>query len=156
VTKPAKKPDYVHVIYIAATQERVWETMLRPDFAKRFFAVAPDGPWAAGAELRAVNADGTLESDGRVLAFDPPKSLTITWLRVRIGGELRVMPKAQATVTLEQIGDVVRVTMTETHEDPVDESYLQGGIQGWPISASRLKTLVETGQPLPPVRGTRY
>ncbi len=144
-----KKPDFVYVSYIAATPERVWAAMLEPAFTRSFFCFAYDGPWAAGAEIRSVGKDGRPDCEARVLEFDPPRRLSLTWLRARLDGELRDMPRAVATVVLEPLGDVVRLTVTETHDDPVDESYLDGGREGWPIAVARLKTLVETGRPLP-------
>jgi hypothetical protein len=55
---------------------------------------------------------------------------------------------AARACVLEPLGDVVRLTITETHAEPVDESYLEGGRTAWPVIASEL-TRVETGQPMP-------
>ena len=49
------------------------------------------------------------------------------------------------------LGDVPRVPESESHEEPVDLDYLSGGRRGWPIVMSRLKTLLETGNPMPPI-----
>jgi hypothetical protein len=39
--------------------------------------------------------------------------------------------------------------MTEHHPAPLDPKWLEGGKQGWPMILSGLKTLLETGKPLP-------
>ena len=148
-----KKPDFVYVSYIAATPERVWAAMLEPKFTRQFWTFSHDGPWTAGTEIHTFGRDGQPECDAKILECDPPRRLSLTWLRARIDGAFRDMPKAVATVVLEPMGEVVRLTVTETHEDPVDESYLDGAREGWPVSISRLKTLVETGQPLPRIGG---
>ena len=44
---------------------------------------------------------------------------------------------------------VVRVTMEESHPTPIDEKYHEGGRKGWPLILSGMKTLLETGHPLP-------
>jgi uncharacterized protein YndB with AHSA1/START domain len=144
-----KKPDFVYVSYVAATPERVWDAMLAPAFTREFFGVAHDGEWKAGLVIRSLTKDGNPDCEARVIDFEPPRFLSLTWLRSLLDGEYREMPKAIATVQLEPLGDVVRITVTETHDEPVDESYLEGGQTGWPISIARLKTLVETGKPLP-------
>jgi hypothetical protein len=38
--------------------------------------------------------------------------------------------------------------MREIHDEPIEEKYLEGGRQGWPMILSALKTLLETGHPL--------
>jgi hypothetical protein len=47
------------------------------------------------------------------------------------------------------LGEVVRLTMTESYQEPVEDKFLEGGRRGWPIILSGLKTLLETGRPLP-------
>jgi hypothetical protein len=47
-----------------------------------------------------------------------------------------------------ELGDTVRLTTTEIHDEPIEEKYLEGGRQGWPMILSGLKTLLETGHPL--------
>jgi hypothetical protein len=44
---------------------------------------------------------------------------------------------------------VVRLTVSEFHPKGIDEKYLEGGRRGWPIILSGLKSLRETGRPLP-------
>ena len=40
------------------------------------------------------------------------------------------------------------MTVSEVHQEPVDEQILQGGRNGWPLILAGLKTLIETGRPL--------
>jgi hypothetical protein len=53
------------------------------------------------------------------------------------------------TFDLEPADEMAKLTMTEEHPTPIEEKYLEGGRQGWPLILSGLKTLVETGRPLP-------
>jgi hypothetical protein len=47
------------------------------------------------------------------------------------------------------LGEIIRATMTESHQEPVEDKLLEGGRRSWPIILSGLKTLFETGRPLP-------
>ena len=49
---------------------------------------------------------------------------------------------------IEQAGQAVKLTMTESHDRPLDDDILSGGRQGWPAILSSLKSLLETGEPL--------
>src|SRR4029077_3022770 len=52
------------------------------------------------------------------------------------------------TYEIEQAGEAVRLTMSESHDRPLDDDILSGGRQGWPALLSSLKSLLETGKPL--------
>jgi hypothetical protein len=52
------------------------------------------------------------------------------------------------TYQIEPTGNVVRPTMTEAHDRPIDDDILSGGRQGWPAILSSLKSLLETGKAL--------
>jgi hypothetical protein len=49
---------------------------------------------------------------------------------------------------IEPAGSAVRLTMTESHDRPIDDDVLSGGRQGWPAIISSLKSLLETGEAL--------
>jgi hypothetical protein len=40
--------------------------------------------------------------------------------------------------------------MTEAHQIELDDRMLEGGRRGWPVILNNLKTLLETGSPMPP------
>jgi hypothetical protein len=52
------------------------------------------------------------------------------------------------TYEIEPAGGAVRLTMTESHDRPLDDDILSGGRQGWPAILSSLKSLLETGDTL--------
>ena len=52
------------------------------------------------------------------------------------------------TYEIEQAGDAVRLTLTESHDRPLSDDILSGGRQGWPAILSSLKSLLETGKAL--------
>ena len=49
---------------------------------------------------------------------------------------------------IEPAGEVIRLTVTEAHDRPIEDDILSGGRQGWPAILSSLKSLMETGQAL--------
>ena len=57
-------------------------------------------------------------------------------------------PSAGLRHQIEPAGNAVRLAIWEIHDTPIEEKYLEGGRQGWPMILSGLKTLVETGHAL--------
>jgi hypothetical protein len=49
---------------------------------------------------------------------------------------------------IEPYGNAVRLTVTHSDLEP-DSAMLSGISRGWPLVLSSLKTLLETGEPLP-------
>jgi hypothetical protein len=52
------------------------------------------------------------------------------------------------TYEIEQAGDAVKLTLSQSHDRPISDDILSGGRQGWPAILSSLKSVLETGQPL--------
>ena len=55
---------------------------------------------------------------------------------------------SRVTFDIETYGDGVRLTVTHSELEP-DSPMLSGISRGWPLVLSSLKTLLETGEPLP-------
>jgi uncharacterized protein YndB with AHSA1/START domain len=147
--------QFTHVAYVAAAPQAVWEAITSPELTPQFFGERFESEWAAGAAFVSRAPDGRVVTEGRVVESDPPRRLALTWERAAgKDGVLRPMPRAVAAYAIEPVGaDVVRVTVTETHDEPVDPAYLAAARTGWPVLVSRLKTLLETGRPMPPFGG---
>ncbi len=141
----------VYVTYIAAAPERVWEALTGAEYTRRyFFGRSVESDWKPGSEWALRMEDGRVDVAGKVLEADPPRRLSLSW-RVEWIEEMRHLPEAIVTYTIEPVSDgLVRLTMEEAHPTPIPEALLEGGRQGWPIILSGLKTLLETGRPLPP------
>jgi uncharacterized protein YndB with AHSA1/START domain len=150
----------VYVTYIAATAERVWEALTRPEHTARyFFGRRIESDWNEGSAWMLRKPDGSPDVSGRVLRADPPRLLSVSW-RVEGSEAMRALPECTVTYTIEPVGEVVRLTMEEAHPTPIPEELLEGGRRGWPMILSALKTLLETGRPLalsvpeaPPAQG---
>jgi uncharacterized protein YndB with AHSA1/START domain len=79
---------------------------------------------------------------------DPSRRLCVTW-RVMWIKELRKLPVNLVTYQIDDLGKLVRLTVTESYKGEVEEQRLEGGRRGWPVILSSLKSLLETGRALP-------
>jgi uncharacterized protein YndB with AHSA1/START domain len=138
-----------YITYIHATPEQVWQDLVDPASTRQYFmGRAIEIEPRVGGRFRLLMEDGNTDTEGVVKAWDPPHRLSVTWNVVWIP-EFRDFPEAIVTYELKSIGRMVKLTMIEEHPTPIEEKYLEGGRQGWPLILSGLKTLVETGKPLP-------
>src|SRR4051812_45430161 len=108
-------PDTVYVTYIASTSEQVWEALTSPEFTRQyFFGRRMQSDWKVGSPFQLLMEDGTVDCQGKVLESDPPRRLSVTW-HVEWIEEMRRLPECIVSFDIESLGDVVRLTMTESH-----------------------------------------
>ncbi|MET9877511.1 SRPBCC family protein [Actinacidiphila glaucinigra] len=143
------------------TPERLWQALTDPAFTRRYWGVAFETDWAAGSAM--VWEEGgarTADPAQVVLESEPPRRLSYTWhtftpewaanagvdeeLRARLAADRR----SQVTFEIEPLGETVRLTVVHEAHDP-GSAVLGMVSQGWPALVSGLKTLLETGEPLP-------
>jgi uncharacterized protein YndB with AHSA1/START domain len=142
------KPKTVYVTYIASTPERVWDALTQSEFTKQYFfgrSIELE-PRAGGAFILRM-PDGRVDVKGKVVTWDPPHRLALTWLVDWIE-DMRDLPECLVSYDIVQAGDAVRLTMTEAHQWDVPDDLLSGGRAGWPAILSRLTSVLETGKPL--------
>jgi uncharacterized protein YndB with AHSA1/START domain len=145
----AQESSSEFVTYIVTTPERLWESLTNGEATKQyFFGRRMESDWKIGSSFKLVMADGRIDSQGKVLEADPPRRLAVTW-HVEWMEDFRHLPEAIVTFQIDPLGDVARFTVSEFHPAGINEKYLKGGRRGWPIILSGLKTLLETGRPLP-------
>jgi uncharacterized protein YndB with AHSA1/START domain len=143
---PEFKPKTVYVTYIVSTQEKVWEALTSSEFTRKYF-------WDRSIELEPklggkfalLMPDGTMNVQGQVIAWDPPRKFGVTW-GVKWPAEFSKLPECHVIYEIAPAGDAVRLTMTESHSWNVPEAILSGGRTGWPAVLSGLKSLLETGK----------
>jgi uncharacterized protein YndB with AHSA1/START domain len=142
------KPKTVYVIYIASTPDKVWQALTDPVFTRAYFSgFAVDAAPKMGGVFRLLAPDGSVHVEGEVVDWLPPHRFSCTWAVVGMP-EFRDLPPCLVTYDIEQAGDSVRLTMTESHQWDVPDALLSGGRAGWPAILSSLKSLLETGKPL--------
>ena len=140
-----------YVTYIITTPEKLWTALTNAEFTRRyFFGRSIESAWKIGSPIKYWQDDGTLDVSGRVLVCDPPRFVSFTW-HVEWIEEFRNLPAAVVAFRLDPLGEdsVVRLTLEEYYPAAIDPKYFEGSRRGWPAILSGLKTLLETGQPLP-------
>ena len=143
------KPRFVHVTYIQTTPEKLWDALRDPEMTKLYWGRARNvSDWKVGSAWSHQNYDDDKEVNvvGNVVESDPPRLLSLTWANPGDAGS----PEKVSRVTFKLEAFMGAVRLTVTHEDLEPESrMLQGVTSGWPAILSSLKTLLETGQPMP-------
>jgi uncharacterized protein YndB with AHSA1/START domain/DNA-binding transcriptional ArsR family regulator len=160
---PMDKPTFVYTSYIRTTPERLWQALTEPAFTRRYWGLTFETDWQPGSAMT-WNQFGITNADPEqvVLEADPYTRLSYTWhtmtpeLMERVGGvdadtirELGTEPRSQVTFSLEPQGDMVKLTVIHDGLGELTHSMIS---QGWPSVLSNLKTLLETGEPLPDPR----
>jgi uncharacterized protein YndB with AHSA1/START domain len=152
--KMMNKPDYVYVTYIQTTPEKAWQAFTSIEVMRQWW-VDPKGgcprvnvsDWQPGSDWKHQRADGSGIVDilGKVVEFTAPRRMVLTWGRPSEEQELE--KHSRLTIDIDPYtNDLVRLTVTH---DELDEIMLKGISGGWPSILSNLKTLLETGHPLP-------
>src|SRR5439155_13679355 len=98
------------------------------------------------------------DPDQVVLEAEPYSRLSYTWhtftdelsdaleLAADVRERLAVEPRSKVTFEIEQLGELVKLTVLH---DQLGETTASMISRGWPRVLSDLKTLLETGEPLP-------
>lgn len=142
------KPLTVYTIYIASTAEKVWQALTSAEFSRRyFFGNSVEIDLRVGGAYIVRTPDGALHISGEVVECDPPNKLAVTF-NVNWPDLIEKLGPTLVTYEIEQVGEAVRLTMSEAHDRPLSDDILAGGRQGWPAILSSLKSLLETGKPL--------
>ena len=165
---PMDKPTFVYTTFIKTTPERLWQGLIDPAFTMRYWNIAFETDWNAGSVMSWKERDVVIADDGqRVLEADPYSRLSYTWHAfppewaqvVGVDEERRALLAAErrskVTFEIEPL-DGEQVKLTVIHDDLEAKGLLVGMISsGWPRVIANLKTLLETGDPLPDIGGSR-
>ena len=142
------KPAIVYTIYIASTPEKVWQALTSAEFSRQYFFgnsvevdLRPGGPYIVRTP------DGALHISGEVVECDPPRKLTVTF-NVNWPELVEKLGPTLVTYEIEQAGEAVRLTLSQSQDRELGDDILSGGRSGWPAILSSLKSVLETGKPL--------
>ncbi len=139
---------FVYVTFIRSTPDRIWDALTQPEFQRQYwFGMHIDSDFRTGSPWKLQFDDGRVADEGEVLESDPPRRLVISW-RHRMRPELTAEGEARATFAIEPAEGSVKLTVV--HEIGCAQSKLIQAVSGgWPSILSSLKSLLETGEPLP-------
>ncbi|MFD7709557.1 ArsR/SmtB family transcription factor [Streptomyces sp. NPDC059785] len=141
------EPSFVYVIYIASTPGRVWDALTDADLTAAYWGHSNVSDWRPGSrwEHRRTDGSGVADVVGTVVVSERPTRLVTTWAAP--GEAERADAHSRVTFDIEPHADIVRLTVT--HEDLADEAAVREAASGWAAVLSNLKSLLETGSPLP-------
>jgi uncharacterized protein YndB with AHSA1/START domain len=148
------RSTFVYVTYIATTPEKLWEALTSGDFTEQyFFGSKVESDWLEGSSVT-YSRNGVVTDFGKVIKCEPLKLLSFTWTYV--GDQTIREETTRVTFQLHQMEGTVKLTLK--HEGLLEQDFVEnddtfeGFNNGWPAILSNLKSLLETGHVLPPVR----
>jgi uncharacterized protein YndB with AHSA1/START domain/DNA-binding MarR family transcriptional regulator len=149
-TETTARPKLVYQLIIKAPQERVWEAITTPEFTARYYyGCALKSDLKVGSAFTYMAPDGSAPLiEGEVVESDPPRRLSHTYRS--LWGPLAGDAPTKVTWELEAAQNGV-TTLTVVHDDFDGETATYKGLAegGYTWILSNLKTLLETGEPLP-------
>jgi uncharacterized protein YndB with AHSA1/START domain len=143
----ATQLQYVQVVYIRTTPQKLWEAITRPELTRKYFHhtdFTSDLRVGSSVEYLLPEKDGKREAAirGTILEVEPPRRLVHTFSFPSHQDE-----PTRVTYQLEPMGEVVKLTLTHEGFDGETKTY-KGITQGWAPILDSLKSLMETGKPL--------
>jgi uncharacterized protein YndB with AHSA1/START domain len=138
----------VSVTYIRTTAEALWAALITPDAIRSYWnGAVHESSWTPGAPWTLSLPDGRVADTGEVLAYEPPRRLSVSW-RNEFKAELLAEGYSRCAWEIEpDDGDVVKLTVTHEIDYP-NSSFIAAAANSWPAILAGLKTLLETGAPL--------
>jgi uncharacterized protein YndB with AHSA1/START domain len=142
-------PKIICTNYIVATPEKVWEALTEEKYIQQyFFGRRIESDWKAGSAFAYYMADGEIDIQGKIVECDKPRLFSFAWHPEWLD-EYGKEAEALVRFRIDPLGDLVRLTLTESHQRDISDGLLEGGRKGWPVVMSGIKTLLETGKPMP-------
>ena len=160
---------FIYTTYTHAAPEQIWRGLTDPAMTKLYWRHQKAGPktfrsdWTKGSTWDLEHKDvGLVVADREqvILDSDPYRRLSYTWHTItpELGkrfdwdegftGKLAAEPRSKVTFDIEPAGELVKLTVVHDGFEPGSE--VAGMIStGWPHLIASLKTLLETGVPLP-------
>ncbi len=140
---------HVHRVYIRASAEAVWRGIVDPAFTRQYFHdTSFDQPPQAGQPYRTTMSNGDPAIDGIIEVCEPPRRLVQTW-HVLYDTAMSDEPPSRVEWTITDAGDGL-VRLDVVHGDLALSPLTWAAVKdGWPVLLHSLKTLLETGEPLP-------
>src|ERR1700722_10675777 len=154
-------PSFVYTPYIRPTPERLWQGLTDPAFTRRYWQTEFITDWTKGSPITWDN-HGVMISDPEqvVLESDPYRRLSYSWhaitpeLAERFGWDQDLLAKlagerrSRVTFDIEPAAQGVKLTVIHDGFEPGSTMAEMVSV-GWPGVVASLKTLLETGDPLP-------
>ncbi len=136
-------------LYVGAPSEAVWAALFNPALTRQFWGQHQNAStWVEGDQWEHREAgSGRVDAAGEVVVVDaeePERRLVLTWMT----SEVPLARPTTVTFVVEPFMDATKLSVLHERLDP--GCTLERAMRdGWPLVLSSLKTLLETGRPLP-------
>jgi uncharacterized protein YndB with AHSA1/START domain/DNA-binding transcriptional ArsR family regulator len=160
--EPMSNPEFVYTTYIRTTPERLWQALTDPAFTRRYWGVSFETDWQPGSAMTWHEHDATTADPAQVvLEAEPHRRLAYTWhtftpewakatgVDDEVLARIRKERRSKITFDIEPHGQFVKLTVVHDDFEP-GSTVLEMIKGGWPRLLSDLKSLLETGEVLPP------
>ncbi len=141
--------EHQYEIYLRATPEQVWAAITDPAFTRQYFHdMAFARPPVQGEAYELSMSDGSPGVEGAVEVLDPPRRLALTW-HTLYDASVTHEPASRVEWQVESAGEGLtrlRLVHTDLAQSPKTWALVE---HGWVWILDSLKTLLETGSPLP-------
>jgi uncharacterized protein YndB with AHSA1/START domain len=135
---------FLYQTIIHATADRVWKALTSSEFTTQYwFGRRIESDWKAGSEVRIITPEGKVEVKGKIMTADVNKRLSYTW------GSGTDTDNTIVTFDIVPMGPLVKLLIT--HDIDLESRGAEQTVNGWTFIVSGLKTLLETGSPMPAV-----
>jgi uncharacterized protein YndB with AHSA1/START domain len=136
----------VHEMLIHTTPQKLWDALTNHEVTKQyFFGESIVSDWKKGSSWHSLGSSGSRDVEGTVLEVAAPRRLVLTW-QVLYDPDLRD-EQSRVTYEIDQRGDLCKLTVRhELARAPKTANHVANG---WGIVLAGLKTLLETGRPMP-------
>ena len=142
---------FAYVTFIRTSPDRVWAALTDADVMRKYwFGMHQDAEWTVGSPWRLLFPDGRVADTGEVVEADRPKRLVLTW-RNEWKPELAAEGYSRCVFEIEPVDDVTKLTVTHSMERD-GAKFIEAVSGGWPRILSNLKSLIETGEVVLPVK----
>ena len=139
-------PNIIVTTYIATTSEKLWEALTDANVTEKYWGgTRIESDWKVGSKV-IYRRNGEVVDEHDLLTCEPLRGFSHTFRPTF--GEFRHEAASKVAFDLTPGGRVVRLTMV--HDGfPENSAVYRACSVAWPMILGSLKTLLETGEPLP-------
>lgn len=161
---------FVYTTYIAAPPDTVWKALTEPEFTREYWGVEFSCDWKVGSSVlvKEGGQEDFHDHDHVITDIDSPHRIVFSWRNYsadrakyfawtddelaelskekRSTVSMQVQPDGEGASRLVLVHDDFESSETKMYQ--VVSGQLDGS-GGWPAVLSNLKTLLETGKPMP-------
>jgi uncharacterized protein YndB with AHSA1/START domain/DNA-binding transcriptional ArsR family regulator len=144
-TKEDIMEGFMYQIVISTSAEKIWEALITPEFTTKYwFGRSVISEWNVGSSVSVITPEGIEEVKGEVIEFQPNKRLSYTWQAAQEGSDAKI---TTVVFEIQEMGPLTKLTILQDID--VKDVKFQQAAAGWTFILCGIKTLLETGEPLP-------